>query len=236
MLRREELLSTITIEDIASKIDHTVLKPDTRIHEVEHACTVAKKYGFAAVVVPPVYVERAVELLKGTQVKVCSVVSFPMGYTDTSIKVSEIELLSEKGATEVDVVANIYAIKNHAWNLVEKEISEIVEIAHDRSMVVKIIIETNLLTDEEKIRVTEILIDKNADYVKTNTGFLGKASIHDVLLLNDTSRGRINIKAAGGIRHIEDTILFIRSGAKRIGTSTGDRIIEEYLRFKGKMK
>lgn len=230
-LSRRGLLSEITLEEIASKIDHTVLKPDTKIQDIEYACNIAKKYGFTTVVVPPIYVETAVGLLKGAQINVCSVVAFPMGYMDVDTKVSEIEFLYEKGASEVDVVANICAIKNGMWNSVEKEIDQIVKAAHDRDMLIKVIIETSLLTDEEKIRVTEILMDKGADYVKTNTGFIGKANVHDVLLLNEISRGRISIKAAGGIRHLEDALIFILSGAKRIGTSTGDRIVEEYLEY-----
>ncbi|OYT62972.1 MAG: deoxyribose-phosphate aldolase [Thermofilum sp. ex4484_15] len=218
-------------EEFARKIDHTILRPNATKDEVRKACTDSINYGFATCVVPPCYVKLASELLKRSEVKPCTVVGFPLGFTDLEVKIKEIEKALSHGAREIDAVMNISAFKSKNYEYVKEEIVKLTEICHNSNAIIKIIIETNLLNEEEKIKAAEIVAECGADYVKTNTGFLGRGvTIHDVKVIKEVVKGRALIKAAGGIRFFEDALALIEAGADRIGTSSGVDIFLNYLR------
>ena len=232
----EEYLRSISLEKLSSYIDHTLLKPNTTFNDVVKAVEYTRKYGFACLVLSPYH---ALRLLRDRElsrnIRVCSVIGFPMGYMSTRTKFEEARELIDNGVSEIDMVMNIQAFKEGLYDKVVDEISKIVELAHKNNVAVKVIIETGLLSDEEKIKATELVVEGGADYVKTCTGYLGgRATIHDVILLKKASRGRVKVKASGGIRHLYDAIALILAGADRLGTSSGVQIVEEYLRFKEK--
>jgi len=217
-------------KEFAKTIDHTILRPDAKRSEIGEACRAAVKYGFAACVVPPYYIKAASKLLKGSDVKPCTVVGFPLGYMSLEAKVDELRRVLEDGAEEVDVVMNISAFKSGERRYVKKEIEELVKVCHQFNALIKVIIETNLLSDDEKIEAAKLVADCGADYVKTNTGFLGRGvTIHDVILIRKAVAGKALVKAAGGIRFFEDALALIKAGASRIGTSTGVNIFLGYL-------
>lgn len=218
-----------SVEEIARTIDHTLLKPYAVEEEIIKLCREALKHGFVAVCVNPVYVPLASETLKGTHVKVCGVVGFPLGATFKEVKVNEALRVVEAGASEIDMVMNISMFKSKNYDYVECEIREVKETVGEK--IVKVIIECSYLTDEEKIRAAEIVAKAGADYVKTSTGFAPSgARIEDVKLLRQVLPENVKIKAAGGIRTAEQAIAFLEAGVDRIGTSNAVEIIEEFLK------
>lgn len=219
----------ITADELAGYIDLTLLKPQATVKDVEALISEAQKYPFASVCIPPCHVERAVEMLKGSITKVGTVIGFPFGYQTTSVKVYEACEAVESGAKEIDMVMNISAFKSGEMAMVQNEISEIVSTLP--KIVVKVIIETCYLTNEEKIKACEMAIKSKADFVKTSTGFGSSgATIEDVRLLVKSAKGRIKVKASGGIKTLGDTLKMINAGANRIGTSAGMEIVEEFLK------
>ncbi len=216
------------MKTIAWFIDHTRLKPETTPAEIERLCTEATGFGFATVCVNPCYVPLAVELLKGTKVGVCAVVGFPLGASLTGVKVAEAELVTEAGATELDMVMNIGYFKAGECQRVVDDIRAVVKAADGR--LVKVIIETGLLNENEKVRATELVIESGAGFVKTGTGFgAGGATVADVVLLARVAKGRVGVKAAGGIRTLSQARALIAAGATRLGTSAGVMIVKEEL-------
>jgi deoxyribose-phosphate aldolase len=233
MSRLLQLLEEIDAGKLASYIDHTLLKPQSDYKQLEKYIKDYKAYGFKALVVPLSLVPRVFEI-GGRGIRVATVVGFPLGNTSTKAKLCEVAEASELGVKEVDVVMNINAFKSGDFNYVENELKAINKEARERGIeVVKVIIETGLLSDDEKVKAARLVEASGADYVKTSTGFLGEgATVHDVRLLYTAVEGRIGVKASGGIRHALDALAMIDAGATRIGTSTGDRIMEEFDKLK----
>ncbi len=218
-----------TADELAGYIDLTLLKPQATMKDIEALIINAQKYPFASVCIPPYHVRKAAEILKGSHTKVGTVIGFPCGYQTTSVKLYEAREAVESGAKEIDMVMNISHFKSGELLMLQDEISKIVSALPD--IVVKIIIETCYLTNEEKIKACEMTITGKAGFVKTSTGFgSGGATIEDVKLLVKTAEGRINVKASGGIKTLDDTLKMIDAGANRIGTSTGVEIVEEFLK------
>lgn len=212
--------------NIAQMIDHTLLKPDATKEQIKALCEDAKEYEFASVCVNPVWVEAAAAFLNGTDVKVCTVIGFPLGASTSDVKAFETKDAIEKGAQEVDMVINIGALKSRDLDLVEKDIQAVTAAAKDKALV-KVIIETCLLTDEDKQIACEISKQAGADFVKTSTGFsTGGATEQDVALMRKTVGSQMGVKASGGVRSQEDAVNMINSGATRIGTSSGAKIVE----------
>ncbi|MBY6267717.1 deoxyribose-phosphate aldolase, partial [Parageobacillus thermoglucosidasius] len=192
--------------NIAKMIDHTLLKADTTKAQIVKLCEEAKQYGFASVCVNPTWVATAAELLKGTDVKVCTVIGFPLGANTPETKAFETKNAIENGATEVDMVINIGALKDGNDDLVERDIRAVVEAAKGKALV-KVIIETCLLTEEEKVRACQLAVKAGADYVKTSTGFsTGGATTEDVALMRKTVGPNIGVKASGGVRDIKSAM------------------------------
>ncbi|WP_018758726.1 deoxyribose-phosphate aldolase [Paenibacillus terrigena] len=206
-------------------IDHTVLKADTRRQEIITLCEEARTYNFASVCVNPTWVELAANELEGSDVKVCTVIGFPLGANTPETKAFEVRDAISKGAGEVDMVINIGALKDQNDALVERDIRAVVEAAAGKALV-KVIIETCLLTEEEKVRACEISVKAGADFVKTSTGFsTGGATIEDVALMRKTVGEHVGVKASGGVRSLEDMNNMVKAGANRIGTSSGVKIL-----------
>jgi deoxyribose-phosphate aldolase len=215
-------------QDIARYIDHTLLKPEATLAEIEILCKEAKEYHFAAVCVNPPYAKECARLLQGTDIAIAVVVGFPLGAHTTQAKVFETQQASIDGATEIDMVINIGALKAKQYDFVREDIRAVVQAAHRQGAIVKVIIEAALLTDEEKIRACQYAKEANADFVKTSTGFgPGGATVHDVELMSKAVNGELGVKAAGGIRTLEQAEAMIRAGATRIGASAGVKIVEE---------
>ncbi|ENQ3079892.1 deoxyribose-phosphate aldolase [Bacillus sp. WLY-B-L8] len=209
----------------AKLIDHTALKPDTKKEVIVTLCEEAKQHDFASVCVNPTWVETAAELLKGTDVKVCTVIGFPLGANTPETKAFETTDAIAKGATEVDMVINIGALKDKNDALVERDVRAVVEAAKGKALV-KIIIETCLLTEEEKVRACELSVKAGVDFVKTSTGFsTGGATVEDVALMRKTVGPNIGVKASGGVRDEKGMDAMIEAGATRIGTSSGVALV-----------
>ena len=207
-------------------IDHTLLKPDCLDKDIEKLCSEAKEYDFASVCVNSSYVKKCVELLKGTTVKVCTVVGFPLGACSTEAKLAETKKALEDGASEIDMVINISRLKCHDDKYVENEISVLKNACGNN--VLKVIIETCLLTDEEKIRACLDAVNAHADFVKTSTGFsTGGSTVEDVKLMKQTVQDKALVKASGGIKDKDTFLKMIEAGASRIGASKGVEIIKE---------
>lgn len=224
-------------EELAKKIDHTLLRPGATFDDLKRACLDSARYGFAACCISPWFVKYARELLEGSGVRVATVISFPHGNVPVEAKVEEARLALEGGAEELDMVMNVGAFKSGLYEIVADEVSRVVELAEERGALVKVIIETAYLSDEEKERAAELVVGAGAHFVKTCTGFAGsRATVHDVLLLKRVLRGRARIKASGGIRHAEDALLLIAAGADRIGTSAGVEIIEELEKLRSRAR
>jgi len=205
-------------------IDHTLLKADASIKAVKVLCNEAKEFDFASVCINPGFVKFCANELKGTDVKVCTVIGFPLGATSTESKAFETKQAVADGAQEIDMVINVSALKDGNDEYVYEDIKAVVEAASGR--LVKVIIETCLLTDDEKVRVCLLAQKAKADFVKTSTGFsTGGATIHDVALMRKTVGSAMGVKASGGIRTREDLVAMIDAGANRIGTSSGTKII-----------
>ena len=206
-------------------IDHTLLKPDASQEQIETLIEEAKKYDFASVCVNPTWVSFAAQALKTTDVKVCTVIGFPLGANTPELKAFETSDAIQNGANEVDMVINIGALKSRNFDLVERDIRAVVEAA--KGTLVKVIIETCLLTDDEKVKACQIAQKAGADFVKTSTGFsTGGATVRDVALMRKTVGPDMGVKASGGARSYEDALAFIKAGATRIGASSGVAIME----------
>ncbi len=215
---------------MAGYIDHTILKPDATGRDIIRLCEEAAGAGFASVCINPAFVPLAVEKLAGTGVKVCTVIGFPLGANATATKVNEAVLAVRQGAEEIDMVIRIGALKEGKYDIVGRDISEVVRSAREikRDVTVKVIIETCFLTDDEKIKACQLAESAGADFVKTSTGFgTGGATVPDVLLMRKSVSPGIGVKASGGIRTAAQAVEFIKAGATRLGTSAGLVILQE---------
>ena len=218
--------SELRDRNVAGMIDHTLLKPEATPDEIKKLCMEAKDYSFASVCINPCYVSLCSELLRGTGVKVCTVIGFPLGSTTTEVKQYETEQSIENGANEVDMVINVGQLKQGNYDYVEKDVKAVVSTARRHNVLSKVIFETALLTDEEKVRAALICKKAGADFVKTSTGFSrGGATVGDVALMKYVVGSAIGVKAAGGIRSKEDAEAMIASGADRIGASASVKIV-----------
>lgn len=214
--------------DIARYIDHTLLKAEATRTEIEQLCDEARSYQFASVCVNPTWVREAAVRLLGSSVKVCTVVGFPLGATLPDVKAYETRRAIFDGATEIDMVINIGALKSGDDELVRRDIAAVVASAHEACAIVKVILETALLTDEEKIRASRLAQEAGADFVKTSTGFSrGGATVADIELMRKTVGVELGVKAAGGVKDLTVAREMIAAGATRIGASAGVRIVQE---------
>jgi deoxyribose-phosphate aldolase len=212
--------------DLAKYIDHTLLKPDATEADIDKLCAEAVEYGFASVCVNPAWVKRAAGNVRGSGVKVASVIGFPFGATPPEIKAMEARRAIRDGAKEIDMVINIGALKSGDHELVRRDIAKVSDACHEAGALNKVIIETSLLTDEEKVMASHLASLAKADFVKTSTGFAGGgATVHDVLLMRETVGPKIGIEASGGVRSREDAEEMIAAGATRIGASAGIAIV-----------
>lgn len=219
---------TATAHDWASLIDHTLLKPEASESDIKKLCDEAAEFGFASVCVNPAWVKRAAEFLRGTGVPVCTVIGFPLGATLPDVKAYEARRAIFNGAREVDMVINIGALKSGDDCAVEDDIRAVVEAAHENHILCKVIIETALLTDEEKVRACLAAKNAGADFVKTSTGFSkGGATAHDVALMRHAVGKALGVKASGGVKGIDDARKMFEAGATRIGASVGVKIAQE---------
>lgn len=213
--------------EYAQYIEHSILKPDTTRAMIKKVCEEAKKYGFVAVAITPANIRYAARLLRDSEVKVGAAIGFPLGANTTFVKVAETIDAIANGADEVDMVINIGALKDQLYDYVENEIRQVVNAAHSREVPVKVILETYLLTDEEKIKVCELAVKAGADYVKTCTGFNGgRATVEDIMLMKKAVGDKCKIKASTGINDREIFEALLNAGAVRFGTSKGIRIVE----------
>ncbi len=217
-------------KNIARYIDHTLLKADATRAQITQLCREAQEYRFAAVCVNPTHVSLCADLLKDSGVAVASVVGFPLGATSPEAKTFEARQAIQNGATEIDMVINIGALKDGDYGLVERDIAAVVRACHDGDAACKVIIEAALLTEEEKVKACELAQKAGADYVKTSTGFgPSGATLADVALMRRVVGPGMGIKAAGGIRSLADAQGMIEAGANRIGTSSGTKIVQEAM-------
>ncbi len=206
-------------------IDHTLLAPDATKEQIKKICDEAKQYNFASVCVNPSWIRYCKEQLKGSDVKVCTVIGFPLGATMMASKISEAKYSLYEGADELDMVINIGRLKDHDDEYVKNEIAELKNVAGDK--VLKVIIETCLLTDEEKVRVCKLAKEAKADFVKTSTGFSkGGATVADIKLMRETVGPEMGVKASGGVKTKEDLVAMVEAGATRIGTSHGVDLVK----------
>lgn len=215
--------------NVASFIDHTVLKADCTPSEIQRVCAEGRQYKFAAVCVPPYYVAEAAQQLENSGVKVATVIGFPMGYATTAAKVEEIKRAMDDGADELDVVINLCAVRSNHWKYVRDDIDRMSTAIRLKGKVVKVILETGLLHENEIIKLCEICKELTVDFVKTSTGFNGEgATVYTVQLLKQCLQGTtVKIKASGGIRTREDAQRLIDAGAQRLGCSASVMIISE---------
>jgi deoxyribose-phosphate aldolase len=215
-------------QDLAGLIDHTLLKPDGTIGEIEKLCSEAKKYGFASVCINPGYVSLCAKLLRGTEVKVCTVIGFPLGATSTASKAFETEQAIRDGAQEVDMVMNVGMLKSGEYEYVENDIFAVTSTAKRYHVLSKVILETGFLTDEEKIKACVLAKRAGADFVKTSTGFgKGGATVGDIALMRRVVGSAMGVKASGGVRSREDALAMVASGADRIGASASVKIVTQ---------
>ena len=212
--------------NINKLIDHTLLKQDATPEQVLKLCEEAKQYDFMSVCVNPAYVPLAAAALEGSDVKVCTVIGFPLGMNLTKTKIEEAQLCIAQGATEIDMVINVGMLKAGHYEYVENEIKELKQVCG--KLILKVIIETCLLTDEEKVVACQLSKKAGADFVKTSTGFsTGGATAHDVALMRKTVGEELGVKASGGVRTHDDLVKMVEAGASRIGTSNGCKIVNE---------
>lgn len=213
---------------LARYIDHTILKPTTTRSEVGRLCAEAIQYGFAAVCIPPPFVRIARELLSGTPVKVATVVGFPFGYSAVEAKISEILLAIVDGVDELDMVINLIALKNNDWSYLAGEINTILPLVHAKGKVLKVIVESGVLTEEELIRCCTIYGTAGVDFMKTSTGYAEQgATVEAVEIMRKHLPSSVLIKASGGIRTVEFAKALIRAGATRLGSSSGVLLAEQ---------
>ena len=205
-------------------IDHTLLKPESTQEQIDHLLSEAVEYQFASVCVNPTWVAHCSKTLAGTGVKVCTVVGFPLGANTSSVKAFETKDAIANGADEIDMVINVGQLKSGQYEVVEADIRAVVEASQDK--LVKVIIETCLLTNDEKVKACQLAVSAGADFVKTSTGFSAAgATVEDIVLMRETVGPIMGVKAAGGARSYEDAEAFIEAGATRIGTSSGVAIV-----------
>ena len=217
--------------NIARYIDHTLLKADATQDQIAQLCYEARSHHFASVCVNPTHVRLCAQLLKGSDVKVCTVVGFPLGATPPSVKAYETQQTIRDGATEIDMVINVGALKSRDYRAVHEDIAAVVRTAHAGNALVKVIIEAALLTNEEKVIACQLSKAAGADFVKTSTGFgPGGATVEDVALMRRVVGPDLGVKAAGGVRNYADTQAMIAAGATRVGASAGVAIVSEARR------
>ena len=213
--------------DLASMIDHTLLKPDATADQVAQLCFEARKHSFASVCVNPSHVKLCADLLRGTRVKVCTVIGFPLGATSAEVKAFETETAIQNGATEIDMVLNVGALKARDLETAAADISGVVQVVRRHGALLKVIIETSLLDDEEKVMACLISKEAGADFVKTSTGFSGGgATVEDIALMRRTVGPEMGVKASGGIRDTETAEKLVQAGATRIGASASVKIVQ----------
>lgn len=216
--------------EVARYIDHTLLKPDATRDDILKVCEEGVRYGFASVCINPVWVREAACALRGSGVKVCTVIGFPLGSNAPDTKAYEARRAIFDGASELDMVINVGALKSGDHDLVSRDIRSIVEISHEVGYICKVIIETALLSDDEKVSACLIAKEAGADFVKTSTGFSsGGATAADVALMRRAVGGQMGVKASGGVRDLKQAQEMIRAGATRIGASVGVKIIQEVV-------
>lgn len=214
------------MKDLSKNIDHTILKSTCTIGEIEKLCSEANKYGFAAVCVPPFYVKTAKQLLANSEVKVATVIGFPFGYSSTSSKLAEIKQAISDGVDELDLVQNLCAVKNGDWDFLGREVAVLLQPIRLNNKILKVIIESGILTNSEIVNCCTVYAKHKVDFVKTSTGYAEKgASLEAVKLMRSALPGEIAIKASGGIRTSADTIAYIEAGASRIGASASVQIV-----------
>jgi deoxyribose-phosphate aldolase len=212
--------------DLAKYIDHTALKPETTAEAIDTLCEEADQYHFASVCVNPTWVKRCASNLRGSGVKVCTVIGFPLGANAAEIKAMEARRAIRDGAREVDMVINVGALKSGDHQTVLTDIEKVVDSAHEAGVIVKVILETSLLTDEEKVIASSLAKQARADFVKTSTGFGGGgATVYDVALMRETVGPDMGVKASGGVRTKSEVEDMIAAGATRIGASAGVQIV-----------
>ncbi|TFG83099.1 MAG: deoxyribose-phosphate aldolase [Erysipelotrichales bacterium] len=205
-------------------IDHTLLKQNSTLNQITKLCDEARTHGFASVCINPTWVKTCADLLQGSEVKVCTVIGFPLGATTTAEKAFETSTALNEGAEEFDMVINIGALIDRRLDFVRDDIKAVVHAASGKT--VKVIIETCLLSDEEKVLACNAAVEAGAHFVKTSTGFSSAgATVQDVALMKETVKGKALVKAAGGVRSIEDMQAMIAAGADRIGTSSGVQLV-----------
>ena len=216
---------------IAQLIDHTLLKPEATREQIDRLCHEALEYHFASVCVNPTHISRCAELLRESDVKVCTVVGFPLGATTTAVKAYETRQAIDDGATEIDMVINVGALKSGDFDAVQADIAAVVDTAHAAGALVKVIIETALLSDEEKAAACRLAQAAGAEFVKTSTGFgPGGATVEDVALMRHVVGPEMGVKASGGVRNYADVQAIVAAGATRIGASAGVAIVSEARR------
>jgi deoxyribose-phosphate aldolase len=215
-------MKTLMDLNLAPFIDHTLLRPDTTQDQIHLLCEEAKTYNFAAVCVPPCYVKSAKEILADSDVKIATVIGFPLGYSLTDVKFFETHKALAHGASEIDMVINVAAFKSGHYHEVQEETEQLSTLCHFKGAELKVIVETALLTTEELVKICEICADANVDYVKTSTGFSSRgASLDDIRVMRATLPDGIKIKASGGIKTREFALELVAAGANRLGTSSG---------------
>ncbi|MFV0556622.1 MAG: deoxyribose-phosphate aldolase [Lactovum sp.] len=213
--------------EVNQYIDHTVLKADTTKEKVQEVCTEAKKYKFASVCINPTWVNFVSAELSDSNVKVCTVIGFPLGANTSEVKAFEAQKAIIDGADEIDMVINIAAAKEGNWDFVESDIKAVNDVKGNKLL--KVIIETSLLTDEEKVKACQAAVRAGADFVKTSTGFsTAGASVEDVKLMRETVGEEVGVKASGGVRNLKDAQAMIEAGASRLGCSSGVEIMQGF--------
>jgi deoxyribose-phosphate aldolase len=218
----------VTAKEIAKMIDHSLLKPEMTRQEVIEGCLLAKQYDCATVCVKPCDVEVAREVLRGTDVKVTSVIGFPHGHHLTEVKVMEAELAIRQGCEEIDMVMNIGRLKSGDYGLVESDIRAVCDAAHRRAVIVKVILENHYLTDEEKVKACQLCESAGADFVKTSTGYAKTgATVHDLKLMRKTCSAKVRVKAAGGVRTLDAALAVRAVGGTRFGATATKKIVDE---------
>ncbi len=222
----------ITEKQLAGMIDHTNLKAFATDADMKKLCDEAVRYGFAMVAINSGQSRRCSEYLRGTNIHTGAAIGFPLGQQSIETKVFETEDAIRNGANEIDYVINITELKEKNYGYVEEEMRRIVETCHRCDITCKVIFENCYLEDEEKRRLCQIAVENGIDFVKTSTGFgTGKATLEDIKLMKECVGDKVGVKAAGGIRHVEDALQFIEAGATRLGTSVGITVIEEYMQM-----
>lgn len=228
---------TLNLEDavaVAALIDHTLLAPKAVSSEIERLCSEALQFQFASVCINPYWVKRAAALLTASEVKVCTVIGFPLGANSSAVKAFEAESALADGARELDMVLNIGALLSGESSMVGDEIARLAKLAHAESALLKVILETCLLDNRQKVEACKLAVDAGADFVKTSTGFsVSGATAADVALMRQTVGGRAGVKASGGVRTLEALREMVQAGATRIGTSSGVKIIGQVARAHG---